>query len=41
MVDEAGGRTSDLSGGPPQRSGFECVATNGKLHDRMLEILQR
>jgi len=41
MVDEAGGRTSDLSGGPPQRSGFECVASNGKLHDQMLAILQR
>lgn len=41
IVDEAGGRTSDLSGGPPQRSGFECVASNGKLHDAMLAILQR
>jgi myo-inositol-1(or 4)-monophosphatase len=39
MVDEAGGRTSDLSGGPPQRSGFECVATNGPLHDQVLAIL--
>jgi myo-inositol-1(or 4)-monophosphatase len=39
MVDEAGGRTSDLSGGPPQRSGFECVATNGSLHDQVLAIL--
>jgi len=40
IVDEAGGRTSDLSGGPPQRSGFECVATNGRLHDQVLAILQ-
>jgi len=39
IVDEAGGRTSDLSGGPPQRSGFECVATNGPLHDAVLAIL--
>ena len=39
MVDEAGGRTSDLSGGPPQRSGFECVASNGPLHDQVLAIL--
>lgn len=41
MVDEAGGRTSDLSGGPALRSGFECVASNGALHEQMLEILQR
>jgi len=41
MVDEAGGRTSDLSGGAAQRSGFECVASNGAVHDQMLEILQR
>jgi len=41
MVDEAGGRTSDLSGGPAQRSGFECVASNGTLHEQMLEILRR
>jgi myo-inositol-1(or 4)-monophosphatase len=40
IVDEAGGRTSDLSGGPPQRSGFECIATNGHLHDSVLEILR-
>jgi len=40
MVAEAGGRVSDLSGGPAQRSGFECVASNGLLHDQMLAILQ-
>ena len=40
MVEEAGGRVSDLSGGPAQRSGFECVASNGRVHDEMLEILR-
>jgi myo-inositol-1(or 4)-monophosphatase len=39
MVEEAGGRVSDLSGGPAQRSGFECVASNGRVHDQMLAIL--
>ena len=40
MVEEAGGRVSDLSGGPAQRSGFECVASNGRVHGQMLEILE-
>jgi myo-inositol-1(or 4)-monophosphatase len=40
MVEEAGGRVSDLSGGPARRSGFECVASNGSVHDQMLEILR-
>jgi len=40
MVEEAGGRVSDLSGGPAQRSGFECVASNGRVHDQMLTILR-
>jgi myo-inositol-1(or 4)-monophosphatase len=40
MVEEAGGRVSDLSGGPARRSGVECVASNGLVHDQMLEILR-
>jgi len=40
MVEEAGGRVSDLSGGPARRSGFECVASNGPIHDPMLETLR-
>ena len=40
MVEEAGGRVSDLSGGPARRSGFECVASNGLVHDQMLETLR-
>jgi myo-inositol-1(or 4)-monophosphatase len=41
IATEAGGRVSDLSGGPAQRSGFECVASNGRVHDQMLAILRR
>ncbi|MFQ5417772.1 MAG: inositol monophosphatase family protein [Myxococcota bacterium] len=40
IVEEAGGRISDLSGGPAQGSGFECVASNGLLHDEVLAILR-
>ena len=41
IVEEAGGRTSDLSGGPANHSGFECVASNGRVHEAVLEILGR
>jgi myo-inositol-1(or 4)-monophosphatase len=41
MVEEAGGQASDLAGGPPPHSGAELVASNGRIHDAMLEILQR
>ena len=40
IVEEAGGRTSDLNGNPPPRSGEECLASNGRIHDAMLEILR-
>ncbi|MCH2170009.1 inositol monophosphatase [Myxococcota bacterium] len=39
MVEEAGGRVSDLAGGPALRSGRETVASNGPLHDAMLALL--
>lgn len=39
IVDEAGGRTSDLSGNPPTGDGRETVASNGHLHDAMVEVL--
>jgi myo-inositol-1(or 4)-monophosphatase len=41
IVEEAGGRTSDFSGQGNCTSGLETVASNGHLHDVMLEILQR
>jgi myo-inositol-1(or 4)-monophosphatase len=41
LVREAGGRVSDLAGGPVPASGAEIVASNGRLHDAMLELLRR
>ena len=39
IVEEAGGRVSDLAGGPAPRSGIESVASNGLLHEAMLALL--
>lgn len=41
IVGEAGGRVSDLAGGPALRSGRETVASNGQLHEAILDLLQR
>jgi myo-inositol-1(or 4)-monophosphatase len=40
IVEEAGGRCSDVSGGTAPASGSEVVASNGKIHQAMLEILE-
>lgn len=40
IVEEAGGRASDFSGAESCRTGRETVASNGVLHDAMLEILR-
>jgi myo-inositol-1(or 4)-monophosphatase len=39
IVEEAGGRVSDARGGPPDPSGRETVASNGRIHDAMLAVL--
>ncbi len=39
IVSEAGGRLSDLAGGPVPPSGGEIVASNGRLHQAMLSVL--
>jgi myo-inositol-1(or 4)-monophosphatase len=39
LVEEAGGRVTDLEGGAPDRSGATCVASNGLLHGAMLDVL--
>lgn len=39
LVQEAGGRISDLSGDGPAWSGDEIVASNGRIHDDMLRVL--
>ncbi|NQZ95897.1 MAG: inositol monophosphatase [Myxococcales bacterium] len=41
IVAEAGGRVSDLSGGPALRSGQQTVASNGHLHASILNLLAR
>ena len=40
IVEEAGGRVSDESGGTVDRSGHEVVATNGPLHTSLLEKIR-
>jgi myo-inositol-1(or 4)-monophosphatase len=39
LVEEAGGRISDLRGGPPPRSGREIVASNDRIHEALVEAL--
>jgi myo-inositol-1(or 4)-monophosphatase len=41
IVEEAGGRVSDRSGGAPPRSGRDTVASNGRIHEAMLALLRR
>jgi myo-inositol-1(or 4)-monophosphatase len=41
IVEEAGGRATDFSGRQSETNDREIVASNGQLHDAMLEILQR
>jgi myo-inositol-1(or 4)-monophosphatase len=41
LVQEAGGRVSDLAGGPNDLSGQEILASNGQIHQQMLEVLAR
>jgi myo-inositol-1(or 4)-monophosphatase len=40
IVEEAGGRMSDFRGGPFDIYGGETVATNGRIHDRILGVLK-
>lgn len=39
IVEEAGGRTSDLRGGPAPADGREILASNGRLHEALLALL--
>jgi myo-inositol-1(or 4)-monophosphatase len=39
LVEEAGGRVSDLAGGPAPASGREILASNGALHDELMALL--
>ncbi len=39
IVEEAGGTVTDLRGDAPPRSGREIVASNGRIHPALLEVL--
>jgi myo-inositol-1(or 4)-monophosphatase len=39
VVEEAQGRTSDLRGEAAPRSGREVLASNGRIHDVLVEVL--
>ena len=39
LVQNAGGRVTDFSGGDSCYSGREVVASNGKVHDFLLNLL--
>ena len=41
LVQEAGGRVTDFDGGPAPGSGERTVASNGRVHAAMLEVLTR
>ena len=41
LVEEAGGRTTDFTGAPARIHGKQIVASNGQVHDAMLEVLGR
>jgi myo-inositol-1(or 4)-monophosphatase len=40
-VEEAGGKVTDLAGGPVQVDTHNIVASNGICHDEFIEILQK
>lgn len=40
IVEEAGGRVSDFDGRSLDIYGRECLASNGRIHQAMLEVLQ-
>jgi myo-inositol-1(or 4)-monophosphatase len=40
IVQEAGGRVSDLCGGPARLDAGEIVASNGRIHQQMIDVLK-
>ena len=41
LIEEAGGRVSDFSGGPASLHGRAFVVSNGHIHDAMLQVMRR
>ncbi|MGH7855791.1 MAG: inositol monophosphatase family protein [Candidatus Binatia bacterium] len=40
IVEEAGGRTSDFDGAAMDLFGEQCLASNGAIHDEMIDVLR-
>jgi myo-inositol-1(or 4)-monophosphatase len=40
IIQEAGGRVTDLAGGPYSSRAGNLIATNGHIHDAMVEVIQ-
>jgi fructose-1,6-bisphosphatase/inositol monophosphatase family enzyme len=40
IVEAAGGRVTDLDGGPLTLASTSVLATNGRLHDAVLEAIR-
>jgi myo-inositol-1(or 4)-monophosphatase len=40
IISEAGGRVTALDGSPWQPAAGQCLATNGRIHDRMIEVIR-
>lgn len=41
LVEEAGGKVSDFKGGPASIYDQNTLASNGKIHDQMIEVLRK
>jgi myo-inositol-1(or 4)-monophosphatase len=41
IVEEAGGRVSDFSGNPFSIWGTETLASNGAVHDEMVDVMRQ
>ncbi len=41
LVEEAGGRVTDMSGGEYKIGSYEILASNGKIHGEMIEVLKK
>jgi myo-inositol-1(or 4)-monophosphatase len=41
LVEEAGGRATDFHGGQLDIHGQQILASNGRIHEEMIRVLQR
>lgn len=40
LIEEAGGKVTDISGNPITAESDSVIASNGKVHDQMMELLK-